>query len=98
MAQAIWNGQVLAESDQTIMVEGNHYFPPEAVNPKFIQPSQTHTVCSWKGEASYYDVVVEGQVNRDAAWYYPVTKEAASKITHYVAFWHGVQVRGLGAP
>lgn len=93
MAQAIWNGQVLAESDQTIIVEGNHYFPPEAVTSSYLQPSETHTVCGWKGVASYYDVVVDGQVNRDAAWYYPATKSAANNITGYIAFWRGVQVR-----
>lgn len=93
MAKAIWNGQVLAESDQTIIVEGNHYFPPEAVNTSVLKSSETHTVCNWKGQASYYDVEVEGQVNKDAAWYYPVPKDAAGNITGYVAFWHGVQVK-----
>ena len=93
MAQAIWNGTVLAESDQTIVVEGNHYFPPEAVNRAYLQPSESHTVCGWKGLASYYDVVVDGQVNRDAAWYYPTPKDAAHNISGYIAFWHGVQVK-----
>jgi uncharacterized protein (DUF427 family) len=93
MAQAIWNGAVIAESDQTIVVEGNHYFPPEAVNRAYLAQSETHTVCGWKGTASYYNVVVEGQVNRDAAWYYPTTKAAASNVEGYIAFWHGVQVK-----
>jgi uncharacterized protein (DUF427 family) len=92
MAKAIWNGQVLAESDKTILVEGNHYFPPDAVKMEYFQPSQTHTVCAWKGTASYYDVVVDGKVNRDAAWYYPKASDAAKQINGYVAFWHGVKV------
>lgn len=92
MHQAIWNNTVLAESDQTIIVEGNHYFPPNAVNPAFLADSQTHTVCHWKGTASYYDVVVDGQVNRNAAWYYPQPSDAAKQITGYIAFWHGVKV------
>jgi uncharacterized protein (DUF427 family) len=94
MAQAIWNGQVLAESDQTIVVEGNHYFPPEAVKAEVLQSSQTHTLCSWKGTASYYDVVVDGQVNRDAAWFYPNPMPAAAHSAGYIAFWRGVQVKG----
>lgn len=93
MAQAIWNGQVLAESDQTFIVEGNHYFPPQAVDHRRLRPSRTHTVCGWKGQASYYDVVVDGQVNRDAAWFYPAPKAAAENIAGYIAFWRGVQVR-----
>lgn len=93
MPKAIWNNAVLAESDKTILVEGNHYFPPNAVNMDYFRDSSTHTVCSWKGTASYYDVVVNGQVNRDAAWYYPQPKEAANRISGYVAFWRGVQVR-----
>jgi len=92
MPRAIWNGTVLAESDQTVVVEGNQYFPPDAINRDYFQQSQTHTTCPWKGLASYYDVVVEGQVNRDAAWYYPEPKEAARNIAGYVAFWRGVQV------
>jgi uncharacterized protein (DUF427 family) len=93
MIKAIWNNAVLAESDKTIVVEGNHYFPPDAVHSEFFQPSQTHTVCHWKGLASYYDVVANGQVNKDAAWYYPEPKDAAQNIAGYVAFWHGVQVK-----
>lgn len=93
MPKAVWKNAVLAESDKTIVVEGNHYFPPDAVNMEYFRDSSAHTVCSWKGTASYYDVVVNGQVNRDAAWFYPEPKEAASKIGGYVAFWHGVQVK-----
>ena len=93
MARAIWNGQVLAESDQTVVVEGNHYFPREAVKAELLQPSQTHTVCGWKGTASYYDVVVNGQVNRDAAWFYPTPRPAAANLAGYIAFWRGVQVK-----
>lgn len=92
MPRAIWNGAVIAESDATIVVEGNHYFPPEAVKREYLRDSQTHTICSWKGTASYYDVVVNGAVNRDAAWYYPAPKEAAKQIAGYIAFWRGVKV------
>lgn len=92
MARAIWNGAVLAESDRCEIVEGNHYFPPDAVRRELLRDSPTHTVCGWKGTASYYDVVVDGQVNKDAAWYYPQTKPAAANIQGYVAFWHGVRV------
>jgi uncharacterized protein (DUF427 family) len=90
--KAIWNGAVIAESDKTIVVEGNHYFPPDAVNKEYFQTSDTHTVCPWKGTASYYNVVVNGEVNKDAAWYYPNTKEAAKNVENYVAFWKGVKV------
>ncbi len=92
MPRATWNGAVIAESDRTEIVEGNHYFPPDAVHEELLRPSTTHTVCSWKGTASYYDVVVGGEVNKDAAWYYPTPKDAASQIAGYVAFWHGVKV------
>jgi uncharacterized protein (DUF427 family) len=92
MARAIWNGTVIAESDQTVMVEGNHYFPPESVKREFLDDSRTHTRCYWKGEASYYDVVVDGQANPDAAWYYPDPSKAADRIKDYVAFWRGVKV------
>ncbi len=91
--KAIWNGATLAQSDATIVVEGNHYFPPDAVNRDYLRASQTHTTCHWKGLASYHDVEVEGQVNKDAAWYYPEPSSAASKIKDYIAFWHGVQVQ-----
>jgi len=92
MARAIWNGAVIAESNETVIVEGNHYFPPTAVKREYLRESATHTVCPWKGTASYYDVVVEGKVNKDAAWYYPEPKEAARQIAGYVAFWRGVRV------
>jgi uncharacterized protein (DUF427 family) len=90
--KATWNDAVLAESDKTVVVEGNHYFPPDTINKKYFQDSDTHTICGWKGEASYYDVVVNGQVNKDAAWYYPQTKPDADEIRGYVAFWRGVKV------
>lgn len=90
--KAIWNDSVLAESNQTIVVERNHYFPPDSIQPDYFQSSDTHTHCGWKGDASYYHVVVDGEVNQDAAWYYPDPKPAASEIKDYVAFWHGVKV------
>jgi uncharacterized protein (DUF427 family) len=92
MTRAIWNGAVLAESDQTIVVEGNHYFPPDAVQRRYFRDSPTHTVCGWKGTASYYNVEVDGKTNADAAWYYPAPLPAAQQIAGYVAFWKGVQV------
>ncbi|HEV2913581.1 MAG TPA: DUF427 domain-containing protein [Pyrinomonadaceae bacterium] len=91
--KAIWRGAILAESDDTIVVEGNHYFPPEAIRREHFQKSDTHTTCPWKGVASYYDVVVEGNVNRDAAWYYAEPKPAAGEIANRVAFWRGVSVQ-----
>lgn len=94
MIKAVWNGVVLAESDQTIVVEGNHYFPPEAIKWDYFTPSETHTTCPWKGVASYYTVQVNGQSNRDAAWYYPETKPAAANIKGRIAFWRGVRVEG----
>jgi uncharacterized protein (DUF427 family) len=90
--KAIWKDVVLAESDNTIVVEDNHYFPPDSVNRKYFKESATHTTCPWKGEASYYDVVVNNEANKDAAWYYPEPKEAAKQIKDYVAFWKGVEV------
>jgi len=92
MAKAIWNGEVLAESDETVIVEGNHYFPPASVNTEFFTGSDTNSRCFWKGTANYYDVVVDGEVNRDAAWYYPTPSDAAAEIKDYVAFWRGVKV------
>ncbi len=92
MARAIWNGTVIAESERCEIVEGNHYFPPDAVRTGNLRASTTHTVCSWKGRASYYDVVAHGEVNADAAWFYPDPKPAASNIAGYVAFWKGVKV------
>jgi uncharacterized protein (DUF427 family) len=92
MARATWNGAVIAESDRTVEVEGNQYFPLAAVRRELLQDSSTHTTCPWKGVASYYDVVVDGQVNKDAAWYYPTPKDAARQIAGHIAFWHGVRV------
>ncbi len=92
--KATWNGATLAESEDTVVVEGNHYFPPEAIKREYFRESDTRTTCPWKGEASYYTVEVDGQTNRDAAWYYPVTKEAAKPIEGRVAFWRGVKVEG----
>lgn len=92
MAKAIWNGTVIAESDETIVVEGNHYFPPESVNKEFLQESERKSVCFWKGTASYFDIQVSGDKNAGAAWYYPQPSDAASKIKDYIAFWHGVKV------
>ncbi|MBI2311464.1 MAG: DUF427 domain-containing protein [Betaproteobacteria bacterium] len=90
--KAIWRGVTLAESDQTVVVEDNHYFPREAIRPEHFRDSSTHTRCSWKGIASYYDVVVDSEVNRDAAWYYPEPTEAAAKIRDRIAFWKGVEI------
>ena len=92
MAKAIWNGAVLAESDQAVVVEGNYYFPPESVRSEYFRPSETHTTCPWKGLASYRTIEVNGQQNPDAAWYYPEPKTAAAQIKDCVAFWKGVQV------
>jgi uncharacterized protein (DUF427 family) len=91
--KAIWQGTVIAESDRCQVIEGNQYFPPDAVKRAHLRPSETHTVCGWKGTASYYDVVVGDQVNRDAAWFYPTPKDAAASIAGWVAFWHGVTVQ-----
>lgn len=92
MVQAIWNGAVLAKSDETKVVEGNHYFPPEAVNWEYFKSNDRTTVCPWKGKASYYDVEVDGQVNRAAAWTYHQPSAAAAQIKDHVAFWGGVKV------
>jgi uncharacterized protein (DUF427 family) len=92
MTKATWNGAVLAESDRCEIVEGNAYFPPDAINQDYFKDSSTHTTCGWKGIASYYTLEVDGQTNPDAAWYYPEPKEAAKQIKGYVAFWRGVQV------
>ena len=92
MPRATWKGALLAESKDIKVVEGNLYFPPSAIHREFFRESQTHTTCGWKGVASYYDVVVNGEVNTDAAWYYPTTKDAAKEIEGYIAFWRGVQV------
>jgi uncharacterized protein (DUF427 family) len=90
--KAIWHDAVVAESDKTIVIEGNHYFPPDAIYREYFQPSDTHTICPWKGEASYYNVVVDGELNKDAAWFYPEPKPAAHEIKNHLAFWHGVRV------
>ncbi len=92
MPKAIWNGVILAESDNTEIVDGNHYFPADSLNREHFQESNTHTVCGWKGTASYYDVVVDGKTNKDAAWYYPDAKSAAKNIEGDIAFWNGVSV------
>ena len=90
--KAVWKDAVIAASDATVVVEGNHYFPPDSVAMDHLRPSSTQTSCPWKGTASYYDVIVGEQINRDAAWYYPTPKEAAANITGHVAFWRGVVV------
>ena len=94
MPKATWNGEIIAQAKagDVQLVEGNVYFPPHMVERNFLKPSDTHTVCPWKGTASYYDVVVDGKTNKDAAWYYPETKDAAKHVRGYVAFWKGVTV------
>ena len=90
--KAEWNGTVIAESDETIVVEGNHYFPPDAIKSEYFESSPSKSTCYWKGLASYYNVVVDGELNRNAAWYYLSPSLAAKNIEGYIAFWHGVQV------
>ncbi len=92
MPKAIWNGALIAESDHTQIVEGNHYFPADSIKREYFRENENHTVCPWKGTASYYDIEVDGQVNRDAAWYYPSPKPSAKNIKDHIAFWRGVQV------
>ena len=92
--KAVWNGVTVAESDDTVVVEGNHYFPAESVRADVLRPSSRHTTCPWKGEASYYSLEVDGQVNEAAAWYYPEPKPEAARIQGRVAFWKGVDVQG----
>ena len=92
MPKAVWNGAVLAESDDTVIVEGNHYFPAESLTREHFKPSEGHTTCYWKGVANYYDIEVDGEVNRDAAWYYAEPSKAAVEIKDRVAFWKGVQI------
>jgi uncharacterized protein (DUF427 family) len=92
MPRAVWNGTVIAESAQCEMVDNNYYFPPDSVRHELLQQSEKHTVCGWKGTASYYDIVAHGKVNKDAAWYYPETKPGANNIKGYVAFWGGVTI------
>lgn len=90
--KAIWNGQLLAESEDTIIIENNHYFPPSSVNMQFFSKSDTTTKCPWKGTASYFTIVINSEENKDAAWYYPTPMQAASEIKDHVAFWRGVEV------
>ena len=90
--KAIWNKTLIAESNETVKLEGNCYFPPDSVMTQFLRESSTHTICSWKGKANYYDIVVDDSINRDAAWYYPEPKHEALTIKNYVAFWHGVEI------
>lgn len=91
--KAIWNNEILAESNETRVVENNHYFPPESINSKFFQLSDSHTVCPWKGKASYFHIQVGDEKNSDAAWFYPHPKEAAAEIKNYIAFWNGVEIK-----
>ena len=96
--RAVWNGSVIAESDDTIVIEGNQYFPPDTVKKEFLKPSNHHTTCHWKGEASYYHVEVNGEINEDAAWYYPDPKagsveKVGKDFKNFVAFWHGIEVK-----
>jgi len=91
--KAIWNGQVLAESNNTVVIENNHYFPADTVNMEYYKPSDYRTVCPWKGTASYFSLEVDGEQNSDAAWYYPETKSGAKVIEGYVAFWKGVEIK-----
>jgi uncharacterized protein (DUF427 family) len=93
MTTATWNGTVIAESDDIVTVEGNAYFPRDAVREELLRPSESHSVCPWKGRASYFHLEVDGQVNRDAAWFYPTPSDAAKEITDRIAFWKGVEVR-----
>ncbi len=93
MPKAVWNGTTIAESDDTVRLEGNHYFPRESVDERYLQKSSTRTTCPWKGEASYFDVVVEESTNSDAAWYYDDPKPAAEEIRGRIAFWKGVEVK-----
>lgn len=92
MPKALWNDVVIAQTERFETVEGNIYFPPESLDMQYFRASSNHSTCPWKGEASYYDIAVSGQVNKDGAWYYPAPKPAAANITGYVAFWRGVQV------
>lgn len=92
--RALWKGEVIAESDDTVVVEGNHYFPPEAVERQFLRDSAESSVCPWKGTAAYYDIEVDGERNAGAAWYYPEPKPEAAAIANHVAFWRGVEIEG----
>ncbi len=92
MTKAIWNGEIIAQSNDTIVIEGNHYFPPDSVNNEYFKENDSHTTCYWKGIASYYDLIINGKINKSAAWYYSEPKEAAKEIKNYVAFWKGVSI------
>lgn len=92
--KAIWNGQVIAESNDTVNIEGNAYFPPDSIRQEFLQESDTHTICPWKGTASYFNITVDDKTNKDAAWFYPEVSDLAKSIKGYVAFWKGVQIEG----
>ena len=95
--RATWNGALIAESDNTVVVEGNHYFPVTDVRAEYLRPSDTHTTCHWKGLASYYDIAVDDKVNSDAAWYYPEPSKEAERVRDRVAFWHGVKVEAAAS-
>lgn len=90
--KAIWNGKTIAQSNETIIIERNHYFPPDSVDKGYLKGSDQYSVCPWKGTASYYDIVVDGKTNKDAAWYYPQPSERAKQIKGYIAFWRGVEI------
>ncbi|HVN09598.1 MAG TPA: DUF427 domain-containing protein [Patescibacteria group bacterium] len=92
MPKAVWKGAVIAESNATVVIEGNHYFPPDSVHREYLKLSSTTSQCPWKGKASYYDVEVNGERNADAAWYYPEPSDAAKQIKNHVAFWRGVRI------
>jgi uncharacterized protein (DUF427 family) len=98
MFVAVWNGVVLAESEHTVRLEGNHYFPPESLHREYLTDSPTTSICPWKGQACYYQVSAEGKTNRDAAWHYPQPRPAARRIAGHVAFWHGVRVERVPSP
>ncbi|WP_267246011.1 DUF427 domain-containing protein [Streptomyces sp. PR69] len=98
MLRAVWNGTVIAEAPRTVIVEGNHYFPPESLNRQYFTPSRARSLCFWKGVARYYSIEVDGLVNRNAAWYYPRPSPLARRIKGHVAFWQGVRVEGTPEP
>lgn len=106
MVTARWNGKIIAQSEDTLIIEGNHYFPPESIHKEYFKPSDMHTICPWKGQAHYYNIEVEGEINKDGAWYYPKPKKGSPErvgrenekngpfdFANYVAFWHGVEVK-----
>ena len=92
--KAIWNNKIIAESDQTVVIENNHYFPQESIKKEYFKTSETHSTCPWKGKASYFTIAVEGKENKDAAWYYPEPSAKAESIKNHIAFWKGVEVKG----